>query len=69
MYVQNLAMVNVKACLNQEPGCRHVLGAQEMAKEGIAQPEVTMLARGVTCGNLVTVGRWGSYLLVAFKFF
>lgn len=36
------------------------------------QPEVTMLPRGggwgVTCGNLVTAGGWGSYLLVAVKF-
>ena len=31
MYVQNLAMVNVKARLNQEPGCRHVLGVQRLS--------------------------------------
>lgn len=33
------------------------------------QPEVDVLARGAFCVALVIVGRWGSYLLVAFAFF
>lgn len=33
------------------------------------QPEVDMLARGVTCVTLVIGEDGGSYLLVAFEFF